>query len=232
MPERVVKGACPHDCPDTCAMLTTVDEAARAVGDRRRPRASDHRRLPLRQGLQLPRPRLLADDRILEPLIRSGAKGAGEFRTRELGRGARRSRPQGMRAAIDEHGGESVLPYSYMGTQGALQGGSIANRFMNAIGASRARAHDLRHRRDRRRGRDPGLSPEVDPEEWPHARYLLDLGLEPDVDRAASVAEAPRGAAHRRPALRRRPLPQPHRPGRRRAPAPDARAPTRRWRWG
>ena len=41
-----------------------------------------------------------------------------------------------MRGAIDEHGGEAVLPYSYMGTQGALQGGSIANRFMNAIGAT------------------------------------------------------------------------------------------------
>ena len=37
-----------------------------------------------------------------------------------------------------------------------------------------------------------GVSPEVDPERWPQARYVLLLGLEPDVDRAAPVAAAAR----------------------------------------
>nr|WP_238589786.1 hypothetical protein [Pseudonocardia sp. AL041005-10] len=32
--EKVVKAACPQDCPDTCAMLVTVD------GSGRRPRSS------------------------------------------------------------------------------------------------------------------------------------------------------------------------------------------------
>ncbi len=29
---RTVPAACPHDCPDTCAMLVTVDEDGRATG--------------------------------------------------------------------------------------------------------------------------------------------------------------------------------------------------------
>jgi len=29
-PATVVRGACPHDCPDTCALLTTV-EHGRAI---------------------------------------------------------------------------------------------------------------------------------------------------------------------------------------------------------
>ena len=59
---------------------------------------------------------------MLHPLMRDRARRApGEFRARELGRGARRRRG-GLRGAIDEHGGESILPYSYMGTQGLHPG--------------------------------------------------------------------------------------------------------------
>ena len=64
---------------------------------------------------------------------------------------------------------------------------------MNALGAERARAHDLRDRRVAGTMATNGVSPEVDPSVWPHARYCS-LGLEPDVDRAAPVAQAARGA--------------------------------------
>jgi len=40
----------------------------------------------------------------------------------------------GIRRARDEFGGESILPYSYMGTMGLLQGGSMGHRLMNALG--------------------------------------------------------------------------------------------------
>ena len=60
----------------------------------------------------------------------------------------------------------------------------------------RARADDLRDRRHApARSPTHGLSPEVDPEQWPQRPLRARLGLEPDVDRAAPVAEAPRGAA-------------------------------------
>jgi hypothetical protein len=39
--ERIVRAACPHDCPDTCAMLVTVrEEGGRRVAGVHR-RASD-----------------------------------------------------------------------------------------------------------------------------------------------------------------------------------------------
>ena len=84
-----------------------------------------------------------------------------------------------MRGAIDEHGGESVLPYSYMGTQGAIQGGSIANRLMNAIGATELVRTICASAGIAGVVATQGVSPEVDPEEWHHARYLLIWGWNP-----------------------------------------------------
>jgi anaerobic selenocysteine-containing dehydrogenase len=174
---RIVRGACPHDCPDTCAMLTTVDDSGRAVaiaGDPEHPITAGFLCGKVSNYLE----RVYADDRILHPLIRTGPKGAGEFRQASWEE-AIEAAATGVEQAIAEHGGESVLPYSYMGTQGALQSGSMANRFMNAIGAT-----DLVRTICASAGiagvvATQGLSPEVDPEEWPHARYVLIWGWNP-----------------------------------------------------
>ncbi len=122
--------------------------------------------------------RVYAEDRLLRPLIRTGHKGKAEFRETSWEE-ALDAAAAGLQAAIERHGGETVLPYSYMGTMGALQAGSMANRFMNAIGAS-----DLVRTICASAGiggvvATQGLSPEVDPEEWPHARYLLIWGWNP-----------------------------------------------------
>ena len=99
----------------------------------------------------------------------------------------------------------------------------MSARVMHALGATVARAHDLRHRRDGghrgharhlARGRSRRVAPRP-----PSAR----LGLEPDVHGAAPVAQAARGAPRRRPPGGGGPVPQPHRAGGRRAPAADPR---------
>ncbi len=77
--ERVFHAACPHDCPDTYAMLVTVNAEGRAVrvaGD------PDH---PITHGFLCGKvsnylERVHSPERLLHPLIRTGAKGAGEFR--------------------------------------------------------------------------------------------------------------------------------------------------------
>ena len=112
---RTVHAACPHDCPDTCAMLVTVDEDGRATAVAGNPDQ------PVTAGFLCGKvsnylDRVYAEDRLLKPLIRTGAKGAGEFRPASWDEALERA-AAGLREAIDRHGAESVLPYSYMGTR-------------------------------------------------------------------------------------------------------------------
>jgi anaerobic selenocysteine-containing dehydrogenase len=177
MGDRVVRGACPHDCPDTCAMLTTVDESGRAVAITGDP---DH---PITAGFLCGKvsnylDRVYAEDRILTPLVRTGPKGAGEFRAASWDE-AIDVAAAGIEDAVAAHGGEALLPYSYMGTQGALQGGSIADRVMNALGATELVRTICASAGIAGTVATHGLSPEVDPEEWPNARYLLVWGWNP-----------------------------------------------------
>src|SRR4029079_10892446 len=74
---RVVRGACPHDCPDTCAMLITVENgrAVKVAGD------PDH---PVTQGFLCAKvnryvERTYHDDRLRRRRRRVGAKGSGQF---------------------------------------------------------------------------------------------------------------------------------------------------------
>ena len=55
----------------------------------------------------------------------------------------------GLARARDEFGGESILPYSYMGTQGLIQGNTMSARVMNALGATDLERTICATRRDR-----------------------------------------------------------------------------------
>jgi anaerobic selenocysteine-containing dehydrogenase len=175
--ERIVRGACPHDCPDTCAMHVTVGADGRATAVAGDP---DH---PITAGFLCGKvsnylDRVYAEDRLLHPLVRVGAKGAGAFRRTSWDE-ALDVAAAGLRAALDAHGGESILPYSYMGTQGALQGGSIAHRLMNALGACELERTICATAGIAGVVATHGVSPEVDAEQWPHARFLLVWGWNP-----------------------------------------------------
>jgi anaerobic selenocysteine-containing dehydrogenase len=174
---RTVHGACPHDCPDTCAMLVTVDDDGRAVAVAGNPDQ------PVTAGFLCGKvsnylDRVYADDRILQPLVRTGAKGAGEFRRVSWDEALDRV-ADGLTAAIDEHGGESLLPYSYKGTMGLLQDDSMSARLMHALGATELERTICATAGITGVVATHGLSPEVDPERWPQARYVLLWGWNP-----------------------------------------------------
>src|SRR5918995_6789982 len=166
MEARLVRGACPHDCPDTCAMHVTVEDgrATTVAGD------PDH---PITVGFLCGKvsnylDRVYSDERILHPLIREGGgfRRASWDEALDLAAG-------GIQSARERFGGESILPYSYMGTQGLIQGDTMSARVMNALGAS-----DLERTICASAGvagvvMAHGVSPEVDPEDWPLARYVL-----------------------------------------------------------
>jgi len=128
----LVRGACPHDCPDTCALLTTV-ENGRAV------RVQGNPEHPLTDGVLCTKvsrytERTYHPERILTPLRRVGPKGSGQFE------------PVGWDEALTEiarrlqtiaaRDPQAIVPYSYAGTMGLVQGESIAARFFHRLGAS------------------------------------------------------------------------------------------------
>lgn len=129
---RLVRGACPHDCPDTCAVITEVVDG-KAVAFRGDP---DH---PITDGWVCGKVRPYFDhvyhpDRLLHPLRRVGPKGSGRFERiswdEAIGTIGDR-----WRAIIAEHGAEAILPYSYSGTLGLVQMTVSSGRFWNRLGA-------------------------------------------------------------------------------------------------
>ena len=127
-----VRGACPHDCPDTCALITTVVNGV-ATQVRGNP---DH---PRTDGVLCTKVSRYAErthhaERLLTPLKRSGPKGSGRFTPvswdEAMGDIAARL------GRIAERDPEAILPYSYAGTMGLVQGEGMAARFFNALGAS------------------------------------------------------------------------------------------------
>ena len=127
-----VRGACPHDCPDTCALITRV-EGGVAVSVRGNP---DH---PRTDGVLCTKVSRYAErthhiERVLTPLKRVGPKGSGQFTpvTWNEAMGDIAQHLSGI-AARDP---EAILPYSYAGTMGLVQGEGMAARFFHALGAS------------------------------------------------------------------------------------------------
>ena len=153
-----VPGACPHDCPDTCAWTVTVTDGV-AAGVRA---VKDH---PVTAGhlcvkMQRYEERTYHPDRLLQPLVRTGPKGAGQFREASWNEALGVVR-DGLRHAIDDHGPLSVLPYWYLGTMGELQGSSMDRRPVQCPRYTR------RWRARSARLRAPGRGGRTYPAGWP-----------------------------------------------------------------
>ena len=128
-----VLGACPHDCPDTCSLLTTVQDGV-AIKVQGNP---NH---PLTDGVLCTKvsrytERTYHPDRVLHPMKRVGPKGSGQFQQVSWD-AALSDIATRLKAIADKHP-ERILPYSYAGTMGMVQGESIAMRFFNLLGAAK-----------------------------------------------------------------------------------------------
>src|ERR1700722_18812145 len=133
MVEQKIFSACPHDCPDTCAMITTVLDG-KAVEVRGNP---DH---PFTRGglcvkVNNYEDRVYSRDRVLFPLMRTGPKGSSAFRRATWDEALAEIKSR-WSAIIDEFGPAAILPYSYLGTQGILNGLNVGDAFFNRLGAT------------------------------------------------------------------------------------------------
>ncbi len=133
MTSLLIRGACPHDCPDTCGVLTEVRDG-RAVGFRGDP---DN---PITRGWLCNKVRPYLDHvyhpgRLTYPLRRVGPKGGGQWQ-RISWTDALEEIGSRWRSIIGASGAEAILPYSYSGTLGLVQMAVTSGRFWNRLGAS------------------------------------------------------------------------------------------------
>ena len=130
---KTVHGACPHDCPDTCAWVVTVNDDGEAIGFQGDP---DH---PFTAGalcskLKRYPQRVYSQDRVLYPLKRTGAKGSGEFE--KIGWDEAIEEISGkFQDTVNKSGPLAVLPYNFAGTIGMLQR-YAGEQFFSRLGAT------------------------------------------------------------------------------------------------
>ncbi len=127
-----IRGACPHDCPDTCALVTTVENGV-ATEVRGNPAH------PLTAGVLCTKvsrytERTYHPERVRTPMRRVGPKGAGRFEP--VGWDEALADIAQRLSAIAARDPQAILPYSYAGTMGLVQGEAMAGRFFHRLGAS------------------------------------------------------------------------------------------------
>jgi anaerobic selenocysteine-containing dehydrogenase len=127
-----VLGACPHDCPDTCSLVTTVQDgvAIKVHGNPAHPQTGGVLCAKVSKYTE----RTYHPERILQPLKRVGKKGEGRFEAVSWDEALADIASRLQSIAAQEP--EAILPYSYAGTMGLVQGDGMAARFFHKLGAS------------------------------------------------------------------------------------------------
>jgi anaerobic selenocysteine-containing dehydrogenase len=124
---------CALDCPDTCALVVHVEDgrAQKLRGD------PDH---PVTRGFLCGKvaqylDREYSPERLLHPQKRVGEKGEGRFQ-RVSWDEALDTIAERLQSISRQFSPEAILPYSYAGTQGLLNGAGMDRRFFHRMGAS------------------------------------------------------------------------------------------------
>lgn len=133
MPE-IRHSVCALDCPDACSVLVTVEDgqATQLRGNPAHPVTRGFLCGKVARYLE----REYSPDRLLYPLRRIGTKGEGRF-VRVSWDEALDEIAARLKTVAAEFGPEAILPYSYAGTMGLLQGSGMDRRFFHRLGASR-----------------------------------------------------------------------------------------------
>ena len=177
---RVVHAACPHDCPDACGVLITVDElSGRAVkiqGDPEHPVTRGFLCAKVAKYLE----RVYSPDRVLYPMRRVARKGEGARGPADF---ARISWDEALdeiaarfRKISDEVGPEAILPYSYGGTLAALNNASMDRRFFHRLGASQLNRTICATAGGEALVSVYGKKLGTEPEQFRHSRYIIAWG--------------------------------------------------------
>jgi anaerobic selenocysteine-containing dehydrogenase len=129
---QTIRGACPHDCPDTCALVVTVEngQAIKVAGAEDHPTTNGFLCTKVNRYLE----RTYSPQRVLYPMKRIGAKGAGQFARISWDEALDTIAAKFKGIAADDP--QAIQPYSYAGTMGLIQGEAMDHRFFHKLGAS------------------------------------------------------------------------------------------------
>jgi anaerobic selenocysteine-containing dehydrogenase len=129
-----VETACPLDCPDACTLSVTVQNGKIVAldGSHRNPVTQGYICAKVRRFDQ----RVYGPDRLLYPAVRKGRKGEGRFQ-RVPWDEALELVVSRFREAKAQHGGASILPFSYGGSNGLLTQDNLDAQLWRRFGTSR-----------------------------------------------------------------------------------------------
>jgi anaerobic selenocysteine-containing dehydrogenase len=182
--KKVVHAACPHDCPDACGVLITVEDgrATKIQGDPGHPVTRGFLCAKVAKYLD----RVYSPDRVLYPMRRIAPKGCRRGAA-NAGEGARATQTwqriswdeasdeiaSRFRAIVTQFGSEAILPYSYGGTLGALNGASMDRRFFGRLGASQLERAICSAAGEAGLQSVLGVKLGTEPEQFVHSRYII-----------------------------------------------------------
>ena len=167
---QVVRGACGHDCPDTCAWEVEVRDgiAERLSGNPAHPFTRGTLCAKVNHYLE----RVYHRDRVLHPLKRAGRKGDGQF-VRVTWDEALADIASRWQAIVAESGAEAILPYSSAGTQGLIQTASLDRRLFGSMGCSTLERRICGGVASAGLATAIGCGTGIDPEQVVHSRFIV-----------------------------------------------------------
>jgi molybdopterin guanine dinucleotide-containing S/N-oxide reductase-like protein len=176
--KKVVHAACPHDCPDACGVLITVEDgrATKIQGDLSHPVTRGFLCAKVSKYLD----RVYSPGRVLHPMRRVASKGEGYKDARDFQRiswnEALCEIATRLKTIAAEFGGEAILPYSYGGTLATLSGSSMDRRFFHRLGASQLERTICSAAGEAGLKSVTGVKLGTEPEQFRHSRYILAWG--------------------------------------------------------
>jgi len=165
-----IRGACSHDCPDTCSWIVEVREgqAEKLYGDPGHPFTRGTLCAKVDHYLE----RVYHPDRVLHPLKRIGRKGEARFERVGWDEALADIAARWTSIAA-QYGAEAILPFSSAGTQGLLGFGSLDRRLFGSMGYSRLERNICGAVAGQGLAATQGSGMGIDPEDLVHSRFIV-----------------------------------------------------------
>ncbi len=179
--KQVVHAACPHDCPDACGVLITVENG-------RATKIQGYPAHPVTRGFLCAKvskylDRVYSPDRVLYPMRRIGPKGRSDKNVRPT-RAVEVFERISWNEALDEissrlksvaaeFGPEAIMPFSYGGTLGKLGYASMGHRFFYRLGASQLHRNICAEAGAAGVKSVYGVNVGTEPEQFRHSKYII-----------------------------------------------------------